>query len=173
MCELSVYTSMLTFLPFVIFVLTYSLAGTLSGFICVAKIVFAGLWATRAIAYSKNNDFRMVLSSLAETSQSTSRWSSTTVGSQELLQAWQGRHETQISKHLKMTTSWSDRLQNAADLPANMDGHALKKYRREAYHRLFFFLTPAAKGKMIENMNLKQVDESGCCELNKEHVGER
>lgn len=34
-----------------------------------------------------------------------------------------------------MTTSWSDRLQNAADLPANMDGHALKKYRREAYHR--------------------------------------
>ncbi|XP_071985402.1 cytosolic purine 5'-nucleotidase isoform X2 [Engystomops pustulosus] len=38
---------------------------------------------------------------------------------------------------LKMTTSWSDRLQNAADLPANMDGHALKKYRREAYHRVF------------------------------------
>ncbi|NXE33627.1 5NTC nucleotidase, partial [Ptilorrhoa leucosticta] len=36
-----------------------------------------------------------------------------------------------------MTTSWSDRLQNAADLPANMDGHALKKYRREAYHRVF------------------------------------
>ncbi|XP_034295883.1 cytosolic purine 5'-nucleotidase isoform X1 [Pantherophis guttatus] len=36
-----------------------------------------------------------------------------------------------------MTTSWSDRLQNAADLPANMDGYALKKYRREAYHRVF------------------------------------
>ncbi|NXS89604.1 5NTC nucleotidase, partial [Erpornis zantholeuca] len=36
-----------------------------------------------------------------------------------------------------MTTSWSDQLQNAADLPANMDGHALKKYRREAYHRVF------------------------------------
>ncbi|XP_030058674.1 cytosolic purine 5'-nucleotidase isoform X1 [Microcaecilia unicolor] len=36
-----------------------------------------------------------------------------------------------------MTTSWSDRLQNTADLPANMDGHALKKYRREAYHRVF------------------------------------
>ncbi|XP_030425358.1 cytosolic purine 5'-nucleotidase isoform X5 [Gopherus evgoodei] len=36
-----------------------------------------------------------------------------------------------------MTTSWSDRLQNAADLPANMDRHALKKYRREAYHRVF------------------------------------
>ncbi|XP_061492113.1 cytosolic purine 5'-nucleotidase isoform X3 [Rhineura floridana] len=36
-----------------------------------------------------------------------------------------------------MTTSWSDRLQNAADLPANMDGHAMKKYRREAYHRVF------------------------------------
>ncbi|OXB58268.1 hypothetical protein ASZ78_010462 [Callipepla squamata] len=42
-----------------------------------------------------------------------------------------------IKKCLKMTTSWSDRLQNAADLPANMDGHALKKYRREAYHRVF------------------------------------
>ncbi|XP_072827904.1 cytosolic purine 5'-nucleotidase isoform X2 [Vicugna pacos] len=36
-----------------------------------------------------------------------------------------------------MTTSWSDRLQNAADMPANMDKHALKKYRREAYHRVF------------------------------------
>ncbi|XP_039217672.1 cytosolic purine 5'-nucleotidase isoform X1 [Crotalus tigris] len=35
-----------------------------------------------------------------------------------------------------MTTSWSDRLQNAADLPANIDGYALKKYRREAYHRV-------------------------------------
>ena len=34
-----------------------------------------------------------------------------------------------------MTTSWSDRLQNYADLPANMDGLAMKKYRREAYHR--------------------------------------
>lgn len=34
-----------------------------------------------------------------------------------------------------MSTSWSDRLQNAADMPANMDKHALKKYRREAYHR--------------------------------------
>ncbi|XP_019795475.1 cytosolic purine 5'-nucleotidase isoform X1 [Orcinus orca] len=36
-----------------------------------------------------------------------------------------------------MTTSWSDRLQNAADMPANMDKHFLKKYRREAYHRVF------------------------------------
>ncbi|KAG5830930.1 hypothetical protein ANANG_G00298460 [Anguilla anguilla] len=36
-----------------------------------------------------------------------------------------------------MTTSWSDRLQNYADLPANMDGLAMKKYRREAYHRVF------------------------------------
>ncbi|XP_047280810.1 cytosolic purine 5'-nucleotidase isoform X8 [Homo sapiens] len=36
-----------------------------------------------------------------------------------------------------MSTSWSDRLQNAADMPANMDKHALKKYRREAYHRVF------------------------------------
>lgn len=36
-----------------------------------------------------------------------------------------------------MTTSWSDRLQNAADMPANMDKQALKKYRREAYHRVF------------------------------------
>ncbi|MFT7812656.1 cytosolic purine 5'-nucleotidase isoform X2 [Arapaima gigas] len=36
-----------------------------------------------------------------------------------------------------MTTSWSDRLQNYAELPANMDGLALKKYRREAYHRVF------------------------------------
>ncbi|XP_065408654.1 cytosolic purine 5'-nucleotidase isoform X5 [Chrysemys picta bellii] len=43
----------------------------------------------------------------------------------------------ELSDHLKMTTSWSDRLQNAADLPANMDRHALKKYRREAYHRVF------------------------------------
>jgi len=34
-----------------------------------------------------------------------------------------------------MTTSWSDRLQDYADLPANMDGLAMKKYRREAYHR--------------------------------------
>lgn len=44
--ELSVYTSftsMLTFLPFVIFMLAYSLAGTLSGFISAAKIVFAGI----------------------------------------------------------------------------------------------------------------------------------
>lgn len=32
-------------------------------------------------------------------------------------------------------TSWSDRLQNYADLPANMDGVAMKKYRREAHHR--------------------------------------
>lgn len=32
-------------------------------------------------------------------------------------------------------TSWSDRLQHYADLPANMDGLAMKKYRREAYHR--------------------------------------
>ncbi|KAM4594564.1 cytosolic purine 5'-nucleotidase isoform 1-T1 [Fundulus diaphanus] len=36
-----------------------------------------------------------------------------------------------------MTTSWSDRLQNYADLPANMDGLAMKKYRREPYHRIF------------------------------------
>uniref|UniRef100_A0A8C5FIC7 Cytosolic purine 5'-nucleotidase n=1 Tax=Gadus morhua TaxID=8049 RepID=A0A8C5FIC7_GADMO len=36
-----------------------------------------------------------------------------------------------------MTTSWSDRLQNYADLPANMDGMAMKKYRREAHHRVF------------------------------------
>uniref|UniRef100_A0A8B9K2P6 5'-nucleotidase, cytosolic II n=1 Tax=Astyanax mexicanus TaxID=7994 RepID=A0A8B9K2P6_ASTMX len=32
-------------------------------------------------------------------------------------------------------TSWSDRLQNYPDLPANMDGLSMKKYRREAYHR--------------------------------------
>lgn len=37
--------------------------------------------------------------------------------------------------NLMMTTSWSDRLQDYADLPANMDGLAMKKYRREAYHR--------------------------------------
>uniref|UniRef100_A0A3Q2Q6S1 Cytosolic purine 5'-nucleotidase n=1 Tax=Fundulus heteroclitus TaxID=8078 RepID=A0A3Q2Q6S1_FUNHE len=36
-----------------------------------------------------------------------------------------------------MTTSWSDRLQNCAELPANMDGMAMKKYRREAHHRVF------------------------------------
>uniref|UniRef100_A0A671U6U4 5'-nucleotidase, cytosolic IIb n=1 Tax=Sparus aurata TaxID=8175 RepID=A0A671U6U4_SPAAU len=36
-----------------------------------------------------------------------------------------------------MTTSWSDRLQNYADLPANMDGLMMKKYRREPYHRVF------------------------------------
>ncbi|PWA16955.1 hypothetical protein CCH79_00012740, partial [Gambusia affinis] len=35
-----------------------------------------------------------------------------------------------------MMTSWSDRLQNYADLPANMDGVAMKKYRREPYHRM-------------------------------------
>uniref|UniRef100_A0A8C7SHJ2 5'-nucleotidase, cytosolic IIb n=1 Tax=Oncorhynchus mykiss TaxID=8022 RepID=A0A8C7SHJ2_ONCMY len=40
-------------------------------------------------------------------------------------------------KGINMTTSWSDRLQNYADLPANMDGLAMKKYRREAYHRVF------------------------------------
>ncbi|XP_061819692.1 cytosolic purine 5'-nucleotidase-like isoform X2 [Nerophis lumbriciformis] len=33
-----------------------------------------------------------------------------------------------------MMTSWSDRLQNCAELPANIDGLALKKYRREAHH---------------------------------------
>ncbi|KAI5616239.1 cytosolic purine 5'-nucleotidase, partial [Silurus asotus] len=37
---------------------------------------------------------------------------------------------------LKMT-SWSDRLQNYSELPANMDGLSMKKYRREAYHRVF------------------------------------
>ncbi|XP_062257049.1 5'-nucleotidase, cytosolic IIa isoform X2 [Platichthys flesus] len=36
-----------------------------------------------------------------------------------------------------MTTSWSDHLQNYADLPANMDGVAMRKYRREAHHRVF------------------------------------
>uniref|UniRef100_A0A672K9K2 Uncharacterized protein n=1 Tax=Sinocyclocheilus grahami TaxID=75366 RepID=A0A672K9K2_SINGR len=34
-----------------------------------------------------------------------------------------------------MTTSWSDRLQNYADLPANMDGSSVKKYRREVQQR--------------------------------------
>uniref|UniRef100_A0A672R890 Cytosolic purine 5'-nucleotidase n=2 Tax=Sinocyclocheilus grahami TaxID=75366 RepID=A0A672R890_SINGR len=38
---------------------------------------------------------------------------------------------------LKMTTSWSDRLQNYAELPANMDGLSMKKYRREVHHRVF------------------------------------
>uniref|UniRef100_A0A672NRW8 Cytosolic purine 5'-nucleotidase n=1 Tax=Sinocyclocheilus grahami TaxID=75366 RepID=A0A672NRW8_SINGR len=38
---------------------------------------------------------------------------------------------------LKMTTSWSDRLQNYADLPANMDGSSVKKYRREVQQRVF------------------------------------
>ncbi|XP_016132402.1 cytosolic purine 5'-nucleotidase-like [Sinocyclocheilus grahami] len=37
---------------------------------------------------------------------------------------------------LKMTTSWSDRLQNYAELPANMDGLSMKKYRREVHHSL-------------------------------------
>uniref|UniRef100_A0A672R9P1 Cytosolic purine 5'-nucleotidase n=1 Tax=Sinocyclocheilus grahami TaxID=75366 RepID=A0A672R9P1_SINGR len=36
-----------------------------------------------------------------------------------------------------MTTSWSDRLQNYAELPANMDGLSMKKYRREVHHRVF------------------------------------
>ncbi|XP_077351268.1 cytosolic purine 5'-nucleotidase isoform X1 [Festucalex cinctus] len=36
-----------------------------------------------------------------------------------------------------MMISWSDRLQNYAELPANMDGVALKKYQREAHHRVF------------------------------------
>lgn len=34
-----------------------------------------------------------------------------------------------------MMTSWSDRLQNYADMPANMDRLTMKKYRREPYHR--------------------------------------
>ncbi|MCJ8730550.1 hypothetical protein PDJAM_G00185660, partial [Pangasius djambal] len=34
-------------------------------------------------------------------------------------------------------TSWSARLQNYSELPANMDGLSMKKYRREAYHRVF------------------------------------
>uniref|UniRef100_A0A8C2BBH7 Cytosolic purine 5'-nucleotidase n=1 Tax=Cyprinus carpio TaxID=7962 RepID=A0A8C2BBH7_CYPCA len=38
---------------------------------------------------------------------------------------------------MSMTTSWSDRLQNYADLPANMDGLSMKKYRREVHHRVF------------------------------------
>ncbi|TSK17973.1 Cytosolic purine 5'-nucleotidase [Bagarius yarrelli] len=38
---------------------------------------------------------------------------------------------------IKVNTSWSDRLQHYADLPANMDRLAMKKYRREAYHRVF------------------------------------
>uniref|UniRef100_A0AAY5EYT2 Cytosolic purine 5'-nucleotidase n=2 Tax=Electrophorus electricus TaxID=8005 RepID=A0AAY5EYT2_ELEEL len=38
---------------------------------------------------------------------------------------------------MTMTTSWSDRLQNYSDLPANMDGLSMKKYRREAHHRVF------------------------------------
>uniref|UniRef100_A0A8C1JB61 Cytosolic purine 5'-nucleotidase n=1 Tax=Cyprinus carpio TaxID=7962 RepID=A0A8C1JB61_CYPCA len=38
---------------------------------------------------------------------------------------------------MPMTTSWSDRLQNYADLPANMDGLSMKKYRREVHHRVF------------------------------------
>ncbi|XP_008315586.1 cytosolic purine 5'-nucleotidase isoform X4 [Cynoglossus semilaevis] len=42
-----------------------------------------------------------------------------------------------LDSFLKMTTSWSDRLQKYADLPANMDGLAMKKYRREPYHRVF------------------------------------
>ncbi|XP_031434853.1 5'-nucleotidase, cytosolic IIa isoform X1 [Clupea harengus] len=33
-----------------------------------------------------------------------------------------------------MTTSWSDTLQKYADVPANMDGMSMKKYRREAHH---------------------------------------
>uniref|UniRef100_H3D3G4 5'-nucleotidase, cytosolic IIb n=1 Tax=Tetraodon nigroviridis TaxID=99883 RepID=H3D3G4_TETNG len=37
----------------------------------------------------------------------------------------------------RMMTSWSDRLQNYADLPANMDRLTMKKYRREPYHRVF------------------------------------
>ncbi|XP_033987853.1 5'-nucleotidase, cytosolic IIa isoform X4 [Trematomus bernacchii] len=40
-----------------------------------------------------------------------------------------------------MTTSWSDRLQNHAELPANMDGVAMKKYRREAHQRGLLFDT--------------------------------
>uniref|UniRef100_A0A8C1RTV7 Cytosolic purine 5'-nucleotidase n=1 Tax=Cyprinus carpio TaxID=7962 RepID=A0A8C1RTV7_CYPCA len=36
-----------------------------------------------------------------------------------------------------MTTSWSDRLQNYADLPANMDGSSVKKFRREVHQRVF------------------------------------
>ncbi|KAM9726680.1 5'-nucleotidase, cytosolic IIa isoform 1-T3 [Menidia menidia] len=37
----------------------------------------------------------------------------------------------------KMNTSWSDHLQDYAELPATMDGSTMKKYRREANHRVF------------------------------------
>uniref|UniRef100_A0A9L0IZT3 5'-nucleotidase, cytosolic II n=1 Tax=Equus asinus TaxID=9793 RepID=A0A9L0IZT3_EQUAS len=54
----------------------------------------------------------------------------------ESLRRLRKRRENSAYKQNKMT-SWSDRLQNAADMPANMDKHALKKYRREAFHRVF------------------------------------
>lgn len=74
-----------------------------------------------------------------------------------------------LSRYLKtlivrMTTSWSDRLQNFADLPANMDGLAMKKYRREAYHRweAHTDFTLSAKWKKLqEKDNLLSDDDSG------------
>uniref|UniRef100_A0AAY4DIR6 Cytosolic purine 5'-nucleotidase n=1 Tax=Denticeps clupeoides TaxID=299321 RepID=A0AAY4DIR6_9TELE len=36
-----------------------------------------------------------------------------------------------------MTTSWSDRLQDYADLPPNMDVLSMKMFRRDAHHRVF------------------------------------
>lgn len=50
-------------------------------------------------AFSSPQDFRMVLSSLTETPQSTWRWSSAAAGIQELLQAWQGRHKARLYSH--------------------------------------------------------------------------
>lgn len=63
-----------------------------------------------------------------------------------------------------MTTSWSDRLQNYADLPANMDGLAMKKYRREPYHRYeasardtlaFYSLNEAARLGLLWKKTIK------------------
>ncbi|KAF5910145.1 cytosolic purine 5'-nucleotidase isoform X1 [Clarias magur] len=59
---------------------------------------------------------------------------------ERLLKQCQSLREVQSTmgeNSLQMTTSWSDRLQNYSDLPANMDGLSMKKYRREAYHRVF------------------------------------
>uniref|UniRef100_A0AAY4DI66 Cytosolic purine 5'-nucleotidase n=1 Tax=Denticeps clupeoides TaxID=299321 RepID=A0AAY4DI66_9TELE len=47
------------------------------------------------------------------------------------------RYSNNNSIERRMTTSWSDRLQDYADLPPNMDVLSMKMFRRDAHHRVF------------------------------------
>lgn len=80
----------------------------------------------------------------------------------EIYSGWESHYLTykvwsifSFQKQLKMTTSWSDRLQKYADLPANMDGVAMKKYRREAHHRCVFVRLQLGKSA-AEVLNMHQ-----------------